>query len=501
MESLTFFGVSVEYFGVFEVIFVNLRSFHFGDTVECSDLAQHMQVSSTEIAGIERGDVNGNGGKFLTYLKYAEYVDISWAELFAFAVADLNEEVERGCVGGGEMGKQVARRKEDDIVGGIQTIVQRLSSLGVQVTQQAICGELQLSLREVKKHPRARMILEQFVRGYSEEQVLWRQKRDCELVEKAQQAMIRLRSQGQPITQKSVSQLVGTSVKVMLDYPQARALLSQIADLVYCDSVQQTQEREDFLVEQVLQAAKSLPEEQKQVTQRAISMHVGVSVSNLMYYPRVRVILESFVQDCNQSRLHRSKQYHEHLAQQVATIIEQRNALSEPVTRWSISKELGIPLTRLRRYPPVKLLLDKVGAERQVNLAKRFELRGYELLEQARLAAESLEAKGSPVTPSAIGAALGKMVQHLKRYPKVKDFLSQVEVEYRLNRVGQSQDREDALLEQVMQAIEYLQSSGKQITQQAIGDIVGIKSDGLKYYPKVKNDLKHIAEETDSNPP
>src|SRR5258708_10614962 len=36
MESLTFFGVSVEYFGVFEVIFVNLRSFHFGDTVECS---------------------------------------------------------------------------------------------------------------------------------------------------------------------------------------------------------------------------------------------------------------------------------------------------------------------------------------------------------------------------------------------------------------------------------------------------------------------------------
>jgi hypothetical protein len=36
MESLPFFGVSVEYFGVFEVNFVNLRSFHFGDTMEFS---------------------------------------------------------------------------------------------------------------------------------------------------------------------------------------------------------------------------------------------------------------------------------------------------------------------------------------------------------------------------------------------------------------------------------------------------------------------------------
>src|SRR5258708_34101211 len=134
MESLTFFGVSVEYFGVFEVIFVNLRSFHFGDTVECSDLAQHMQVSSTEIAGIERGDVNGNGGKFLTYLKYAEYVDISWADLFAFAVADLNEEEERPSAERREMRKQVAQRREDILFGRIQPIEHRWPPLALQVT-------------------------------------------------------------------------------------------------------------------------------------------------------------------------------------------------------------------------------------------------------------------------------------------------------------------------------------------------------------------------------
>jgi hypothetical protein len=36
MESLPFFGVSVEYFGVFSVNFADLRSFHFAVTVEFS---------------------------------------------------------------------------------------------------------------------------------------------------------------------------------------------------------------------------------------------------------------------------------------------------------------------------------------------------------------------------------------------------------------------------------------------------------------------------------
>jgi hypothetical protein len=36
MESLTFFGVSVEYFGIFQVQRGKLRSFHFGVTLEFS---------------------------------------------------------------------------------------------------------------------------------------------------------------------------------------------------------------------------------------------------------------------------------------------------------------------------------------------------------------------------------------------------------------------------------------------------------------------------------
>jgi hypothetical protein len=36
MESLTYFGISMEYFRVFQLNFVNLRSFHCGVPVEFS---------------------------------------------------------------------------------------------------------------------------------------------------------------------------------------------------------------------------------------------------------------------------------------------------------------------------------------------------------------------------------------------------------------------------------------------------------------------------------
>jgi hypothetical protein len=46
MESLTFFGLSVEYFGVFQSNIVKLRSFHFGDTLEFSKSCCEMKWNS-----------------------------------------------------------------------------------------------------------------------------------------------------------------------------------------------------------------------------------------------------------------------------------------------------------------------------------------------------------------------------------------------------------------------------------------------------------------------
>ena len=38
MEPLTFFGVSMEYFGIYQELFAFSRSFHFGITMEFSKI-------------------------------------------------------------------------------------------------------------------------------------------------------------------------------------------------------------------------------------------------------------------------------------------------------------------------------------------------------------------------------------------------------------------------------------------------------------------------------
>ena len=57
MESLTFFGVSVEYFGVFQENFVNSRSFHSGDMLEfsvCCDVYCHRGITVNSLLSVEK---------------------------------------------------------------------------------------------------------------------------------------------------------------------------------------------------------------------------------------------------------------------------------------------------------------------------------------------------------------------------------------------------------------------------------------------------------------
>ncbi len=59
METLPFFGVSVEYFCAFSVYFVNLRSFHFGVTMEFSTMCEERkEVQFSNMKPVRRKDTN-----------------------------------------------------------------------------------------------------------------------------------------------------------------------------------------------------------------------------------------------------------------------------------------------------------------------------------------------------------------------------------------------------------------------------------------------------------
>ncbi len=57
METLPFFGVSVEYSCAFSVYFVNLRSFHFGVTMEfsrCCAVYCNRGINDNSILSVEK---------------------------------------------------------------------------------------------------------------------------------------------------------------------------------------------------------------------------------------------------------------------------------------------------------------------------------------------------------------------------------------------------------------------------------------------------------------
>ena len=57
LESLTFFGDSVEYSGVFRRFWNNLRSFHYGVTMEFSvlcDIYYHRGINANSLLSVEK---------------------------------------------------------------------------------------------------------------------------------------------------------------------------------------------------------------------------------------------------------------------------------------------------------------------------------------------------------------------------------------------------------------------------------------------------------------
>jgi hypothetical protein len=83
-------------------------------------------------------------------------------------------------------------------------------------------------------------------------------------------------------------------------------------------------------------------------------------------------------------------------------------------------------------------------------------------------------------------------VNGLKGYPRVREILEKVG---RKRDANWFKEREEELFVRVREAKDKLEGEGKQATQSAISDLVGLSAVGLKRYPKVKNFLQDIVQQ------
>ena len=117
------------------------------------------------------------------------------------------------------------------------------------------------------------------------------QAREAGLVRQIREAVEILRSQGRPLTQPAVCELVGVSLTCLAYYPRAKAALAEVGKEGRRHSRRRARRREQELASQVRQAIADLGSRGQPVTRSAVARLIGVSLPTLAYYPQVKAIV------------------------------------------------------------------------------------------------------------------------------------------------------------------------------------------------------------------
>lgn len=261
------------------------------------------------------------------------------------------------------------------------------------------------------------------------------------LVVAVKAALESLRATNKPVSQRSISQLVGVPQSRLKEQPQIRLIFEQMAldhDLARQRQVLQrasaaqppecrfNPDREAELFEAMQAAISQLRREGKPISQRTVATHVGLDQSTLIRYPRLKVIFDRLRQDYAQLRQARRQHYEQELMARVQAAIASIEALNQPLLQSSIAQLVGIDVTTLRHYPQVKALLSQFSARRHQILIEQRQQRDLELADKVKQAAATLSQGGHPVTKQAIGQLVGLSPSGLKKYPRAEATLAQV---------------------------------------------------------------------------
>lgn len=97
-----------------------------------------------------------------------------------------------------------------------------------------------------------------------------------------------------------------------------------------------------------------------------------------------------------------------------------------------------------------------------------------------------MESAGKPWTKQAVAEKVGMSVSGLMYYPAIREYFEHL-------KEAQRSAREDLLLYKTLTAVMELEYSGRRVTQQGVSDIVDVTRVGLRKYARVRFVLDCIA--------
>lgn len=241
---------------------------------------------------------------------------------------------------------------------------------------------------------------------------------------------------------------------------------------------------EDEVVEQVQEAVGELYTLGRPLTIKAISTATGISPKGLRKYPRVRAFVQEGLREVRHMSHHQHLEYEEELLAKAEQAVRILAETGEPITHQSVSSRMGIPPSTIILYPRVKTFLQQ-HVDYSLQQRRRTEEREQALLEEVCAAVLDLKARQQPITYTAVSNSIGIHYSTWSVYGQVRAFVDQHLDTVYLNRVKKHQEREEALLPRIEEAVQHLELIGKPVNFQAVGKFLGIGPASLKSYLRV----------------
>jgi len=309
-----------------------------------------------------------------------------------------------------------ARRSEEEVLSGVQCVIQLLRERGLSVNYKAVAREMGgITARTLQTYPKVRMLVDEHLQSYHLYHLQQFALREEQLLRRMEAAIAALDALGKPFKQCELCKMVGKSRQALRGYPRVNALLEQ--RITRHDVYERRREQlvEEELVQRVKEAISNLSDHGEHITLDKVARKVKISLEVLKQYPQAVVLLE---QQGYQKRKPRSER-EEELLNLVKDAIHVCKVSGQPITKARISDIIGVDRAALLRYSEVRTLMTQAADEdRQQRQERRFRFREEELTRQVINALQQLRDQNRRISKKAIEniVHLSNMCSH---YPTV----------------------------------------------------------------------------------
>lgn len=225
-------------------------------------LSRQTGMKELSVEAVEFGYAKLGTPSFQSYLSYADYLDISFGEVFDTLLRDRRDEIPLSSE---------FQMPDLGVMKKVQVAVQQLKDAHEPVTWASVHQMVQIPRSILLKYPRIEVLLEQQIAAVLSEQerqqAIYRDK----LYAMVQHSIERLAAIDKPATWGLVSEEVGLHCSFLKKVPKIVALMNKAK----CDYEYLQPLRDEKLLAEVDVAIKQLEKRREQITQVAIGRIIG----------------------------------------------------------------------------------------------------------------------------------------------------------------------------------------------------------------------------------